>query len=457
MEVREFVKALRQSISQEDLLEEVSDRHFRLYLPSLQVRGHFDVRIFERLGQELAEFNCEVTQLPVLHPEIADYVARRAALAPLGTLYVDRMFHDDDSISIRIAHRILVSSATTTEIEAVLRSMSSYATRGRRRIRHIVSEIVDRESELLVRDEVDNDVGNIAGFPRNAEPPQVVEDSLEGVLQKLDNLIGLAPVKQKVNALIQTHRLNVVRQEQGLPQIPLGLHLVFTGNPGTGKTTVARLIADLYKHLGLVTRGHLVETDRAGLIGQYVGQTAPRTLERCKSALGGVLFIDEAYSLFSPHQNDYGHEAIATLLPFMETNANNFSVIVAGYPEEMKQFIDSNPGLHSRFSTYVHFPDYSTEQLLQIFDGLMVEKLMNVDTDAREKLEMFLDALPRDRGFANARTVRNIVDDIFQRQALRLGAKSSPSVRSLTRISAADIPDPKVARNPPASGGPGYV
>ena len=261
----------------------------------------------------------------------------------------------------------------------------------------------------------------------------------------------------KVNALIQTHRLNVVRQEQGLPQIPLGLHLVFTGNPGTGKTTVARLIADLYKHLGLVTRGHLVETDRAGLIGQYVGQTAPRTLERCKSALGGVLFIDEAYSLFSPHQNDYGHEAIATLLPFMETNANNFSVIVAGYPEEMKQFIDSNPGLHSRFSTYVHFPDYSTEELLHIFDGLMVEKLMNVDTDAREKLEMFLNALPRDRGFANARTVRNIVDDIFQRQALRLGAKSSPSVRSLTRISAADIPDPKVAGNPPASGGPGYV
>ena len=265
---------------------------------------------------------------------------------------------------------------------------------------------------------------------------QVADDSLDGVLQKLESLVGLAPVKQKVNALIQTHRLNVVRQEQGLPQIPLGLHLVFTGNPGTGKTTVARLIADLYKHLGLVTRGHLVETDRAGLIGQYVGQTAPRTLERCKSALGGVLFIDEAYSLFSPHQNDYGHEAIATLLPFMETNANNFSVIVAGYPEEMKQFIDSNPGLHSRFSTYVHFPDYSTEELLQIFDGLMVEKLMNVDTDAREKLEMFLDALPRDRGFANARTVRNIVDDIFQRQALRLGAKSSPSVRSLTRFGA---------------------
>jgi len=453
VEVREFVKALRQSISQEDSLEEVSDRHFRLYLPSLQVRGHFDVRIFERLGQELAEFNCEVTQLPVLHPEIADYVARRAALAPLGTLYVDRMFHNADSISIRIAHRILVNSATTTEIEAVLRSMSSYATRGRRRIRHIVSEIVDRESELLVREEVDNGVE----VPRNTDPPLGVEDSLDGVLQKLDNLIGLAPVKQKVNALIQTHRLNVVRQEQGLPQIPLGLHLVFTGNPGTGKTTVARLIADLYKHLGLVSRGHLVETDRAGLIGQYVGQTAPRTLERCKSALGGVRFIDEAYSLFSPHQNDYGHEAIATLLPFMETNAENFSVIVAGYPAEMKQFIDSNPGLHSRFSTYVHFPDYSTGELLQIFDGLMVEKLMNVDDDAREKLEAFLDALPRDRGFANARTVRNIVDDIFQRQALRLGVKSSPSVRSLTRISAADIPDVDVAGNPPVSGGPGYV
>ena len=453
MELKRFFTTLEESLASHDAVERISDRHVRLHLPSFEARTAFDVRVFERLGEELAEFNCEVTQLPLLHPEVADYVARRAALAPLGTLYVDRMFHDDDSVSIRIAHRILVSSATTTEIEAVLKSMSSYATRGRRRIRHIVSEIVDRESELLVQEE------SGYGLRDRVEEPaeQVADDSLDGVLQKLESLVGLAPVKQKVNALIQTHRLNVVRQEQGLPQIPLGLHLVFTGNPGTGKTTVARLIADLYKHLGLVTRGHLVETDRAGLIGQYVGQTAPRTLERCKSALGGVLFIDEAYSLFSPHQNDYGHEAIATLLPFMETNANNFSVIVAGYPEEMKQFIDSNPGLHSRFSTYVHFPDYSTEELLHIFDGLMVEKLMNVDTDAREKLEMFLNALPRDRGFANARTVRNIVDDIFQRQALRLGAKSSPSVRSLTRISAADIPDPEVAGNPPASGGPGYV
>ena len=455
MEVREFVKVLQQSISKEDSLEEVSDRHFRIYLPSFQVRGHFDVRIFERLGQELAEFNCEVTQLPVLHPQIADYVARRAALAPLGTLYVDRMFHDDDGVSIRLSHRILIGSATTTEIDAVLRSMSSYATRGRRRIRHIISEIVDRESELLVReDELQN---HDEELPERNIPDQVVDDSLEGVLRKLDSLIGLHPVKQKVNALMQTHRLNAVRQEQGLPQIPLGLHLVFTGNPGTGKTTVARLIADLYKHLGLLSSGHLVETDRTGLVGQFIGQTAPRTLARCKSALGGVLFIDEAYSLFSESQNDYGHEAVATMLPFMESNADNFSVIVAGYPAEMKQFIDSNPGLHSRFSTYVHFPDYSTEELLQIFDGLMVEKLMNVDPDARAKLEMFLDALPRDRGFANARTVRNIVDDIFQRQALRLGVKSSPSVRSLTRISAADIPDPEVAGSPPASGGPGYV
>ena len=143
MELKRFFTTL-ESLASHDSLERISDRHVRLHLPSFEARTDFDVRVFERLGEELAEFNCEVTQLPLLHPEVADYVARRAALAPLGTLYVDRMFHDDDSVSIRIAHRILVSSATTTEIEAVLKSMSSFATRGRRRIRHIVSEIVDR-------------------------------------------------------------------------------------------------------------------------------------------------------------------------------------------------------------------------------------------------------------------------------------------------------------------------
>ena len=184
---------------------------------------------------------------------------------------------------------------------------------------------------------------------------------------ELNELIGLEQVKKEVNELASFVKIQQQRKEQGLKVPKLSYHLVFTGSPGTGKTTVARIVARIYRNLGLLERGHLVETDRSGLIGQYVGQTAPRVNAMCDSALNGVLFIDEAYALTQAGEQDYGQEAVATLLKRMEDDRDRLVVIVAGYTDEMKKFIDTNPGLKSRFTRYINFPDYTADELYRIF------------------------------------------------------------------------------------------
>ena len=206
-----------------------------------------------------------------------------------------------------------------------------------------------------------------------------------------------------------------------------------------------------------MSKGQLVETDRSGLCAQYVGQTAPKTKAKCQQALGGVLFIDEAYSLYSPSPNDYGQEAIATLLPFMEDHRHDFAVIVAGYPDEMSQFINSNPGLESRFQTSLSFPDYSTAELLRIFRSMCEDFKITVEPEATSPIEVYVDSIPRGKGFANARTVRNLFNTVMQRQALRLGGKEAFSTRALSTIKAVDIPKPADPDDPDADDAPGYI
>ena len=260
--------------------------------------------------------------------------------------------------------------------------------------------------------------------------------------QELEDLIGLESVKQEVKSLANFVKLQKQRQQKGLKTPKLSYHLVFTGSPGTGKTTVARIVARIYKDLGILKKGHTVETDRSGLVAEYVGQTATKTNEIVDSALNGVLFIDEAYALV-PEGNgqDYGQEAISTLLKRMEDDRDKLVVIIAGYTNEMKRFIDSNPGLQSRFNRYINFPDYSAQELVKIFHMYMKKNQYTIsdeaDTLLKEKLDYAVEH--KDRNFGNARYVRNVFEKAIQMQANRLEGKSNLSDRQLTEITASDI------------------
>jgi Cdc6-like AAA superfamily ATPase len=250
-------------------------------------------------------------------------------------------------------------------------------------------------------------------------PPARPIDSL---LAELDALVGLAPVKAEVKlvtALLQVQRL---RKKRGLPVVESSHHLVFTGNPGTGKTTVARLLAQIYRTLEVVSKGQLVESDRSQLVAGFVGQTAIQVRDVVTKALGGVLLIDEAYALARGDEHDFGQEAIDTLVKLMEDHRDELAVIAAGYPDEMHEFIESNPGLRSRFPKTIDFPDYATDELVAIFDGMCKEASYKPTPEAVERVRAWFDSQPRDKGFGNARLARNLFEAACARQAERLMA-----------------------------------
>jgi SpoVK/Ycf46/Vps4 family AAA+-type ATPase len=230
-----------------------------------------------------------------------------------------------------------------------------------------------------------------------------------------------------------------LRAERHLPVMETSHHLVFTGNPGTGKTTVARLLSQIYHSIGVVTKGHLVETDRSHLVAGFVGQTAIKTQQTLDSALGGMLLIDEAYSLARGGDNDFGREAIDTLVKFMEDHRDDIAIVAAGYPEEMTEFIELNPGLKSRFTRTIDFPDYTDDELVRIFQDLGETNQYLLTDDALERVRHFISAEPRTRGFGNARFVRNLFETAVAHQAMRLAPLTDPSDEQLTTLTATDI------------------
>ena len=281
--------------------------------------------------------------------------------------------------------------------------------------------------------------GNDATEPPAAEAPPPPE-KIEDLQAELEGYIGLASVKKEVKNLINMVTVHKMRREQNLPAADLSLHMVFSGNPGTGKTTIARMMARIYHSLGILSKGHLVEVDRSGLVAGYVGQTALKVKKVIDSALGGVLFIDEAYALNGGAENDFGQEAIDTILKAMEDHRDDLVVIAAGYDQLMDRFIHSNPGLESRFNRFLHFEDYSPEELLEIFKLRCAKGCYELEEAAAGEVRDFLQRENQNpESFGNARGVRNVFERILVCQANRLAGLETVTREDLMKLTAADV------------------
>lgn len=305
---------------------------------------------------------------------------------------------------------------------------------------------VYKESQNIAFENLDNslikneEIHNKTSIDSNKIEDNPEEESLEDLLNELNELIGLAGVKEEVSSLVNILKINKLRESRGFKVPQVSKHLVFLGNPGTGKTTVARLLSKIYKKLGVLERGQLVEVDRSGLVAGYVGQTAIKTQEKINEATGGVLFIDEAYTL-AKGENDFGQESIDTLLKAMEDQREDFVVIVAGYSEPMNRFLESNPGLKSRFNKSIVFEDYSPNELLDIFELFCKLNDMNLSSDARDYLTQYLGKLCNEKSenFANGREMRNLFEKAFTNQANRLSHYNDISNEDLNIIKIEDI------------------
>ena len=293
---------------------------------------------------------------------------------------------------------------TTPEVDAILAGVTDVAT--------AKAAAEDLATKLLADTPQVGLDGSTAGVVTSTAAP--AGDTTEGVLRELDGLVGLGVVKSSVRRLIAVQSFNIERRAAGLPEVNSSHHLVFTGNPGTGKTTVARLVARLYRTIGVLSKGQLVEATRADLIAGYVGQTALKVQDVVKKSLGGILFIDEAYSLAPEGPWDFGNEAIAELVAAMEDNRRDLALIVAGYPVEMKRFIDSNPGLRSRFTTYIDFPDYSTDELIEIFTVMAAQAKVTLAPGVVDAVRRRFAAKVHDVNFGNARFARSIFEDALR-------------------------------------------
>jgi SpoVK/Ycf46/Vps4 family AAA+-type ATPase len=316
------------------------------------------------------------------------------------------------------------------EAQAILDGITDQAT-----ARTAASDLASRLLEGVP--DMGGGAATATGVTSTAAPS---DDTTEGVLAELDRLVGLGAVKASVRRLIAVQSLNAERRAAGLPEVSASHHLVFTGNPGTGKTTVARLVARLYRSIGVLSKGQLVEATRADLIAGYVGQTALKVQEVVRKAIGGILFIDEAYALAPEGPWDYGNEAIAMLVQMMEEHRRDLAVIAAGYPDEMKRFIDSNPGLRSRFTTYIAFPDYTVDELVAIFETIAAQARVTVGPGVIDGVRRLCAEKVGDANFGNGRYIRSLFEDSYANMAARAYADGKIERAEIENMVAEDVP-----------------
>lgn len=304
---------------------------------------------------------------------------------------------------------------------------------------HVLLRGLDGITKMINPNIKVNQPEKTASVPASKQTPAVPEQTLDELLAELNALIGLQNVKDEVSSLVNVLKIEKIRKEQGIKVPERSLHMVFHGNPGTGKTTIARLLAKIFKALGILSKGYLYETDRSGLVAGYTGQTSLKTREVCEKSTGGILFIDEAYALNT--DDTYGPEAVNTIVKYMEDHRNDFVVIVAGYEEKMTEFINSNPGLHSRFNKYIGFKDYTPEEILDIYLIQAQKVQLTVDEAARKKVYKLFKKLyeDRDSSFGNGRLARNIFEKTYEKQANRL-VKEGVENADISLIKEVDIP-----------------
>lgn len=404
--------------------------------------------------EEIVQFRLEQRTMTTEYSTAVPRALKFFVLADAGGKMTDTVYKKKKAITLVETYRLLgqtyiAQDDRTTEKEIKL--LSSYMKVLEdflkeyglfRRGANVTPVLSTASSNTSLKENVRKNTAGEENQKNPKEDKEEPEESIESMLAELNALTGLGSVKQEVNHLVNLMQVSKLRKERNMKQPSVSKHLVFSGNPGTGKTTVARILAKIYRSLGILSTGQLVEVDRGALVGGYIGQTAAKTMDVIDEAVGGILFIDEAYSLtVGKGEGDFGQEAVDTLLKAMEDNRDSLIVIVAGYPDLMDQFLSSNPGLRSRFSRFILFEDYTPNELFEIMFGMCRKQEYILSAEAERYVRKFLEKRCADKpeNFANARDVRNLLEHAITNQAARVVGAGQYDYDILARLEQCDF------------------